>query len=29
MSRGQITEAQQRANEWLQQHQGASASLSH
>jgi putative methionine-R-sulfoxide reductase with GAF domain len=29
MSRAQITEAQQRANEWLQQHQGASASLSH
>jgi TPR repeat protein len=29
MTRAQIMEAQQRANEWLQQHQGASASLSH
>lgn len=29
MTRAQITQAQQRANEWLQQHQGASASLSH
>lgn len=29
MTRSQVLEAQQRANEWLQQHQRASASLSH